>query len=339
MSSKQQTKRETKMTDKTFKVNLSGITSLDCFRDASKDELKILVYIIASQGEEICVDALAEELGISRARVKACITLFEESGVIAKCHDGLFAEVEYEFELANSDKKDRKDSSLEVAKSIRDNDLYELNLEMENIFEKTLEAREIERITSLYTKKGLSPEYILTLSAHLKDKRQVLSVEAIVREANKLIAKGIDTLEELEVYVKEKNEEIAGEMEMRRLFGIYGRTLTKTEREHFKRWMHEYGYSATIIGEAYDVTVAAINKISLQYINSILTEWHNSDCKTLEECRAKINTRKHDNTKNVNNNTQKQRKSITAEIPKYTDFNSEDALLRALERSYGDEKN
>ena len=323
------------MTEGTFKVNLAGITGIDCFREASKDELKILVALIAAKGEEISVDALSEELGISRARVKACITLFEESGVIAKCDDGLLAEVEYEFEPT----KDKKDSSLEVARSIRENDLYELNAEMENIFEKTLEAREIERITSLYTKKGLSPEYILTLSAHLKDRRQVLSVEAIVREANKLIAQGIDNLEELEVYVKAKNEEIAGEMEMRRLFGIYGRTLTKTEREHFKRWMHEYGYSIAIIGEAYDVTIAAINKISLSYINSILTEWHNSDCKTIEECRTKTNARKYNNTKNANNSGHKQGKVTAAETPKYADFNSEDALLRALERSYGDDKN
>ena len=319
------------MTEGTFKVNLAGIIGLDCFREASKDELKILVALIAAKGEEISVDALSEKLGISRARVMACITLFSESGVIAKCDDGLLAEVEYEFEPT----KDKKDSSLEVARSIRENDLYELNAEMENIFEKTLEAREIERITSLYTKKGLSPEYILTLAAYLKDHRQVLTVESIVREANKLIANGTDTLEELEMYVKEKNEEIAGEMEMRRLFGIYGRTLTKTEREHFKRWMHEYGYSVNIIGEAYDVTVAAINKISLPYINSILTEWHAAGCSTIEECRAKINTRKHDNAKNVNNSSQKPKKTPTAEIPKYSNFNSEDALLRALERSYG----
>ena len=314
-----------------------GITALDCFREASKDELKILIAIAASGGETVSAEALSKELGLSLARVKACITLFMESGVLTECDDGLLAEVEYEFE---PDKKEcgKAESSLAVARSIRENDLYELNTEMELIFEKTLETREIERITSLYTKKGLSPEYILTLAAYLKDKRQVLSVESIVREANKLISLEIDTLEELETYIQKKNEEIAGEMEMRRLFGIYGRTLTKTEREHFQRWMHEYGYSSTIIGEAYDVTVAAINKMSLSYINSILTEWHTSGCKTLEECRTKINTRKHDNLKNANNSVQKTKKSTTAEVPKYADFNSEDALLRALERSYGDKE-
>lgn len=324
------------MTDSTFKVNLAGICELDCFRDATVSELKVLLAISSDTG--VTPDELSERLGMSVARVKACITLFEESGVLTRVSDGLLAEVEYEFKPTSS-KKDIGDSSLEVARSIREYDLYELNCEMERIFEKTLETREIERITSLHTKKGLSPEYILTLTAHLKDKRQILTVESIVREANKLITKEIDTLEQLEVYIKEKNEEIAGEMEMRRLFGIYGRTLTKSEREHFNRWLHEYCYSATIIGEAYDVTVAAINKMSLSYINSILTEWYSSGCKTLEECRAKISIRKSDNTKKANNNSQKNKKTATAETPKYADFNSEDALMRALERSYGDGKN
>jgi DnaD/phage-associated family protein len=242
----------------------------------------------------------------------------------------LYAEVEYEFGQQSGD-----ESAAGIARSIRDNDLYELNLEMEKIFEKTLETREIERITSLYVKKGLSVEYILTLSAFLKDKKQNLTVESIVREANKLVAKEIDTLESLEVYVKEKNEEISGEMEMRRLFGIYGRTLTKSERDYFKRWMHEYGYSSTIIGEAYDISVSATGKMSLPYINSILAAWYEAGCKTLDECRVKVNTRKHENSKKANNNSQKSRKSTESDVPKYADFNSEDALLRAIERSYG----
>ena len=327
------------MTEHTFRINLEGITDLECFKEASKDELKILVAILSKNGECICPDSLSEELGISLARVKACITLFTEGGILTECDDGLLARVESEFEPKESSKKNSRDTSIEVARSIRENDLYELNEEMERLFEKTLEAREIERITSLYTKKGLSAEYILTLSAFLKDKRQVLSVESIVREANKLISAGTDTLEELEIYIKAKTDEIAGEMEMRRLFGIYGRTLTKTEREHFNRWMHEYGYSASIIGEAYDISVAAINKMSLSYINSILTQWHAAGCKTVEECRAKSSEKKLTSATKANNNSQKAKKTASAETPKYADFNSEDALLRALERSYGDTDN
>lgn len=322
------------MSNKIYRVNLDGIYSLDCFKEATKDELKVLVAI-SSLGGEVCERELADALGVSLARVKASIALFEEAGVLS-LDDGITAQIEYEFDLKAKEKA--SDTKSEIAKSIRENDLYELNSEMERILEKTLATREIERITSLNTKKGLSPEYILTLAAFLKDRKQTLTVEGIVREASKLVEKDIDTLESLEIYIKEKNNEIAGEMEMRRLFGIYGRTLTKSEREHFKRWMHEFGYSSSIIGEAYDITVTAINKISLPYINSILKGWYDAGCKTVAECRARADQKSYDNTIKANNNSQKPKKKAEAEVPKYADFNSEDALMRALERSYGDDK-
>ena len=270
---------------------------------------------------------------VSVARVKSAIALFEESGVLAKCDD-LLAEIEYEFDL----KEKNEDSSKRSAKSIRDNNLYEMYSEIEIIFEKTLEPREIERVESLYTKCGLSVEFILTLAAYLKDKRQLLTIEGLVREATKLLNKSIDNLEALEIYIKEKNEEIAGEMEMRRLFGIQNRALVPSERKYFKKWLHDYCYSAVIIGEAYDISVTATGKLSLGYIDSILTEWHDTGCKTLEECRARVDIRKQERAKKANNNSQKRKKAVEAETPKYADFNSEDALLRALERSYGDEK-
>ena len=322
------------MTELTFKVNLRGITSLECFKEASKDEMKVLVALASLGAESTTAEEIAESIGVSKARVAAAIALFEESGVIEKSEAGIYAEVEYEFEPKKSESN--RDSKIEVANSIRDNDLYEMNVELENIFEKTLEVREIERLTSLYTKKGLSIPYILTLTAYLKDTSQVLSVEKVVREATKLIDKGVNTLEELEIYIKEKSEEVAGEMEMRHLLGIRGRTLTKTEREFFKKWMHEYGYSITIIGEAYDITVNATGGKSVSYMDKILTTWHEAGCTTLEECRAKVMMRKQENAKNVKNSGQKSKKNIEAETPKYTDFNSEDALLRALERSYGE---
>ena len=320
------------MTEYTFKVNLSGITDLECFKEASKDELKILVALASLNGEAVTIEQLADMTGVSRARALAAIALFEESGALKKRTDGIYAEVEYEFEPAPA----KEQTAKEVARSIRENDLYEMNIELENMLGKTLEARELERITSLHTKAGLSVEYILTLVAYLSERKKVLTVESIVREANNLVRKNIDTLEELELYIKEKADEVAGEMEIRRTLGIFGRNLTKSEREYFKRWLTEFCYSTVIISEAYDITIKATGQLSLPYMNSVLSGWHEAGCKTIEDCQAKTNARKHENAKKANNNSQNKKKSVEAETPKYTDFNSEDALLRALERSYGD---
>lgn len=321
------------MTDYTFKVNLDGITELECFKDATKDELKVLVAIISLKNERIAPEMLSGILGISKARVMASLTLFEESGVITKCEAGDFlAEIEYEFELK---KNDDNISSLKTATSIRDNNLGDLYKELEVLLEKTLESREIGRIYSLI-EKGLSLEYILNLTAFLKDTKKKLTVESIMRETNKLLAKNIDNDEALGVYITEKSKEVRGEYEIRTLLGIYDRALAPSERAYFKKWLHEYGYSTAIIGEAYDVTVSATGGRSLHYIDSVLTRWHDAGCQTLEECRAKAEMHKYEGKKNANNSSQKSKKNVEAETPKFADFNSEDALMRALERSYGD---
>ena len=320
------------MTEYTFKVGLNGITDLDCFKEASKDELKILIALKSTEGETVSLEPLAQKLGVSVARIKATIALFEESGVLTQRADDFLAEVEYEFEV----KKKTCDTPLESAKSIRDNNLYELFNEIENIFGKTLETREIERIESLYTKKGLSVEYILMLAAHQNDTRMTPTIESLVREATRLQANDIDNLESLEIYLKEKADEIAGEAEMRQILGIRGRAFSKSERAFFKKWMHDYCYGTTIIGEAYDITVGATGKLSLSYMDKILTEWHESGCRTLDDCRARVNIRKQERADKAKKSSQKSNKTVEAETPKYTDFNSEDALLKALERSYGE---
>ena len=320
------------MTEYTFKVGLNEIIDLDCFKEASKDELKILIALKSTEGETVSIEPLAQKLGVSVARIKATIALFEESGVLTKRADDFLAEVEYEFEV----KKKTCDTPLESAKSIRDNNLYELFNEIENIFGKTLETREIERIESLYTKKGLSVEYILMLAAHQNDTRMTPTIESLVREATRLQANDIDNLESLEIYLKEKADEIAGEAEMRQILGIRGRAFSKSERAFFKKWMHDYCYGTTIIGEAYDITVGATGKLSLSYMDKILTEWFKSGCRTLDDCRARVNIRKQERADKAKKSSQKSNKTVEAETPKYTDFNSEDALLKALERSYGE---
>ena len=321
------------MTEYTFRVSLSGITDLECFKEASKDELKVLVAIMSLGNSSTTAEALAERLGVSKARVMAAIALFEEQGVLNKA-DGIFTELEYEFEQNKSEKSTGNAGA--TAQAIRQNELHGMILDFEQLLKKTLTTTEVERLTSLHTQLGLSIEYILTLAAFISDNHKPITVNRMVQKATHLIAKGIDTLEELEVYVEQKSKEVAGEAEMRTITGTYGRSFSPTERAYLKKWLHEYGYGMPIIGEAYDICVSATNKLSYSYMDAILTTWHDAGCTTLEECRARVEMRKHEKAKNANKNSQKSKKNVEAETPKYADFNSEDALMRALERSYGE---
>ncbi len=313
----------------TLKVKTELIPRSECFTEASAEELRVLLAIIAHGTSPIDAESLSRLAGTTQSRVKAAVTLFESEGILENANDSL-SNVIYEFD----DKcNDEEQTHLELANEIRRSDLHDLLSECENMLGKTLEHRDTARISALVTEKGVSVQYVLTMLAYLIDKRNTPVTAAMLsREVDSRLKAGITTLEELEIYIEEKTKEVNGEMEMRRVFGIYDRTLTPSERKYFKKWMHEYMFSAAVIGEAYDIAVNATSSRSYPYIDKILTGWHEAGCKTLDECRARADMRRDEYAKkNVKAAAGKK------DSPKYATFDSDEALLRALERSYNDQ--
>ena len=318
------------MSEYIFRTTPSALISSPDFSEASREELKVLLVLIATEGTEISVEDVASMAGVSLPRTKAAIALFVESGVVEQNEADGTAEVVYEFKAKDEPTK----TSLDIAKSIRDNNLYELEGEFERLLGKSLSTYEIGTIARMYTDKGITPQYMLTLASYLIEARGSIKLSTVERMADELTKDGIETLEELEIYITEKSREVKGEMEMRNLLGIKGRALTPTERKYFSRWLHEFGYAAVIIGEAYDICVDSTGDKSLRFMDKVITAWHDQGCKTLAECRAQ-----HD--QHTEENRQKKSKpkkspKEEAKTPKYAEFDSEDALMRALERSYGD---
>ncbi len=316
------------MPEYTFKVNTELLTSSQCFEGASAEELRVLLAIIAHGSRGITVNALAKTAKTSPARAKAAIALFEEENILIKQDGKASDNVVFEFE--NNDEV--LESASSTAKSIRDNDLYELLGECENLLEKSLEHREAAIITRLAAEKGLSAQYILTMLAFLTDTRTRVSVSILDREIAKRVNDGITTLEELEVYIEERSKEIKGEMELKRLFGLY--SISPKQRAFFKKWLQEYGYSIPIISEAYDISSDATTSPSLPYIDKILTSWHNAGCKTINECRTQNELHREEYARSKG--SKKSADTPKSNIPKYSNYDANEALMRALERSYSD---
>lgn len=318
------------MTEYIFGVNKKALTESSSFTEATKEELRVLLVLTSTEGEAVSTEKVAELAGVSVARTKSSITLFTESGVVTqRAADGT-AEVVYEFDTPAVSEDD---SSLEIARSIRDNNLYELQTECERLLGKSLSTYEIGTITKMYTEKGISPQYILLLTSYLVESRPTVKISTVARIADSLLKDGIETLEELEIYIADKTREVKGEMEMRNLLGIRGRSLTETERKYFRRWLHEFCYSTVIIGEAYDICVESTGDKSLKFMDKVLTAWHEQGCRTIDECR--LQHEQHTESNKKKKTTSKKSSKDEAKTPKYAEFDTEDALMRALERSYG----
>ncbi|MBQ1260652.1 MAG: DnaD domain protein, partial [Clostridia bacterium] len=96
-----------------------------------------------------------------------------------------------------------------------------------------------------------------------------------------------------------------------------------------------YGYSESIIGEAYDISVMRTGKRSVGFMDKILSRWYECGCKTLEECHRQ-NELDRESIEREKKEKAATRQKKTPKKESYGSFSAEDALEAALLRSYGD---
>ncbi len=327
-------------------INTKGLSELECFADASPEELRVLLCLISEEGAVESSEKLAALAHTSKARIKASLAFWQEAGVIAKEMKNSkdeSAEGNIKEEYKNTDKPEEPLES--IAKKIKDSGLASLLSECARLMDKPmLSTSEAKEIVSVYTKYDLNEEYIITLAAFLKEEKK-LSVPRLTRDAEALVKKGIDCLEELEIYLSKAAKQSSADWEYKRLLGIWGRTLSEEESQRAQRWFYTYGYSAEIIGLAYSITTTATGGLEIPYMDKIIAEWYSSGCKTLEDCKMQNEKFKDghrgESIKSGESQSNRPQRRKQKEKPRYGEFNVADAFSKALERSYGksDEEN
>lgn len=318
--------------NKEYKVLPLRLSELPEFSEASREELRVLLALIECEGKFDGIDTLAATAQVSRARCTAALTLWAEAGVITERVGGAPIITEEFSERLMRDEID-EEPSLEVADSIRDGNLRSAIDECTMLMELgTMPTADVKNITALYTQYGLSPEYIVTLAAYLAGGEGKLTVRKLCNHAIRLQGNGCDSVEALESYIQNKENESDTDWEFRRIFGIYNRNLSQSEKNYFKKWSEEYGFSVAIVSEAYDRAVMNTQngRRYMQYMDTVLTSWYNAGCKTVAECIAQSEAEKPKAAEQPRRSASRE-----AEKPRYGDFDVHEAFKLALERSYG----
>ena len=322
-----------------FRVLLRPLSECQGFTEMTAPELRVLVALIENGGCLRSTKELAELSGTTEVRAVATLTLLTEMGLIApegedsSVSGGIVEEFEYRIREGEIESQ----SATSVAKTIRDGNLAEMISECAVIFEEpALSSEHTAILTALYTQYGLSPEYILTLASYMATKGKP-NASTLKNKAISLHKRGIDTVEELERYIGDLERENTADWELKRLFGIKGRNLSDAELAYFRRWCEEFDFTTEIISSAYDIcSVATGGKLSLPYMDKILTEWHEFGCKTLDECRRHEEKNKADRREAYKPKA-KPREKEKPKPPRYGSFDVDEAFQAALRRSFGDD--
>lgn len=337
------------MSEYIYKFNTGAILPRDVWEEASPDELRLLTFLMTNKGGYAQTE-ISSACDLSPARTKSALALWRESGVIQRTehNEGPLQskarapKVTLEFGESAVMMGTDEMSSAEVARTIRDHALKELCDDIALMMSKPmLNQMECMQIASLIEQYSVSKEYVLMLAAHLLEdcerKNKRFTTRLLANRVTTLIEKNVDTLEALEVYVERVMKESAAFGEYRRTLGIWDRALTKSEKAAFETWLDTYGYGTEIVGAAYDITISNTNKYNLKYLNSILAAWHEAGVKTLGDVDDYLEKHKSETAPTAPQKAKKKSGKATAETPLYSEFNSEDALMRALSRSYEDD--
>ncbi len=315
-----------------YKLNPLSVSDKEAFTEASREELRALIALIERDGMIEDAEELCEIAKISKARASSSLVLWEEAGVIESINTPTITE---EFEARLEAGEIKEISAVDAAKSIRSAALCDMMSECAALLGRAaLNTTEIKNLTALHDQYALTPEYILTLAAYMAEK-STLNITKLINKAIKLTERDIDDTEALESYIKERESESEAEREFRKIFGIFGRAPSKTEKEAFKKWSKDFGYFTDIVGEAYDIAVTNATRGYLTYADKLLTRWYDTGCRTLAECKARYEADEAKKKAAKEQERQTKSKPKKPEKERYGDFNPEDAFMKALNRSYG----
>ena len=314
-----------------------SVTGKEAFLEASREELRVLLVLIERGGRIKDADELSVLAKTSVARAAAALIYWSEAGIISEGER--VQTITEEFEERIEAGQIREVEATEVAKTIRRASLAEMLSEVAALMQReALNNREIKELVALYEQYGLTEEYIVTLAAYLSGRgsERRLTVTNLKNEAIRLTGLEVDNVKALEEYIVERESDSEAEREFRKIFGAYGRALSKSEKECFKKWSKDYGYFTDVVGEAYDIAVTSGSRRLLSYADKLLTAWFLAGCKTLSECKKKYAD--DEEAKKAEREAKTGTKKTKKEPERYGDFDANEAFLKALERSYGTDK-
>ncbi len=300
---------------------------------ATKKDLKLLFALASDNSllglEDNILSILADITKMKSEEVKSSLAFWRGAGIIEYIEDNSDFSDEKLTSFEDENKKSDAPKKLKSADELPRYSTEELTSllekraecrilidECQQLFGKIFTSAEINLLVALVDYLGLDSEYILLLFAHC-GKMEHKSVRTVEKLAHKFLDEGINEAHDLSerLHFLEQTEQL--EAQVRRVFGISSRALTKKEKALIEKWLRDYGYGFEIIERAYELTIDSTQSPSLPYAGAIMDRWFSEGFKTLADIEKDISEHK------------------KAKTPTGGSLDTDEFLQASLKRSFG----
>lgn len=285
------------------------------------DFVKVYIYcvFISNHKINITVDEIAKKLELQPARVREALSRLEEICLISRsAADNVISltdlkerEIKKLYRMKNTSSPDDAACSTDRSKK-RSRFISSIN---NAFFQGVMSPSWYMDIDAWFDKYQFEEDVMYALFKHCSDYKG-LSRQYIAKVADSWHSKNIKNSFDLDRYSMEtqKIKDIRGKiMKKLRKQGY----LTEYEDAYVERWVVDFGYDFEIIELALKRTTSARSP-SFEYINKILTSWHDKGYKTKEEILSTDeNSRATDRVKSKSRSAAPQKGNF--EQRKYTD--------------------
>ncbi len=276
-------------------------------KEADGPELKVLLFVYR-HGSPVESGLMARELGLHDEQVRQALHFWAERGLF-RCEDAekapAAAKAAKEEDAAGRTPSPAPAapkpeapraapgrvvsapvaySAGEVARKVKEDEGIRFVLEtVPSLLGRLLSPAECSALINLYEDAGLPADVILMAVEYC-----VTNGRTNFRYIEKLslgwAEDGVTTHEAAEARIRQLEARHSFEGKVRTLTGAGSRALTPKERTAIDRWA-DWELPEELIAEAYEICVARTGKLSLSYMNSILTAWHDKGIRTAQQAR------------------------------------------------------
>ncbi|MCI8345817.1 MAG: DnaD domain protein [Clostridia bacterium] len=295
-------------------TELPDVFFTEYLSQASGDYIKIYLYIVflSKYGKDVKINDLSKKLNIDFKTIQEGIKYWEDNGVITKKNTGYIINNLQEIELHKL-YKPKVALSAESVKQTAQNQYRAKAIEnINNLFFQGIMSPSWYSDIDLWFKKYSFDEEVMIALFQYCYNRSALHRNYIQTVAEAWFKSNVKTFSDLDsLFAKQEKLNTLYKSISKKLG--YTRALTEYEKGYIEKWTIEYAFDLNIIEIALKKTTAKTNP-NFDYLDKLLSDWHDRGFKTTEEIENFLSEFKQKNKdikkleKNTGYNNYEQRK-------------------------------
>lgn len=256
------------------------------------DYLKIYLYIsfLSKYGKDIKLNDLSKKLNIPLKSINDGLKFLEEHGLITKKNTGYIIVDLQEATLHNLYKPNLTVSKEKIEQTAKNKSKAKVIEHINNMYFQGIMGPSWYNDIDLWFKKYNFDEQVMIALFDYCYKRSALHRNYIQTVAEAWASNKIKTYNDLDNYYSQQENLNKMKKSIAKKLGKYN-GLTQYEEAYIENWVSNFGYDMNIIEIALKRTTFKQNP-TFEYINSIITDWHDRNLKTPSEINAFLEQRK-----------------------------------------------